>query len=120
MSNNPYRLARALLAINGAPLPIAYGNQTRVNATSGAASTAQAALPAGAKVILVRTTTDIALRFGNTGMAAAANDANAVLVPAGEVVMFVPLDGTGVAYDYFRLIQITAAGTVQIEGVDTQ
>jgi hypothetical protein len=117
----PYALARGLLTIDGKALAVVYGSGTRVNATAAAASTAEAAMPAGAKVIELRATAAIAIRFGNTGVGAAAVDANSILFPAGEKVLQVPESALGVPYDFFRVIR--AAGTdaaVQLEKVDVQ
>lgn len=100
--------------------PVGIINQTglRVVATATAASTAEAALPVDSVFIELRATAAIWIRFGDTGMgAAAANDVNSILFPPGEKAMPVPLNPTTrVPYTYFRCIRDGAADVpVQIE-----
>lgn len=117
----PERLARGVLNMNGDALAVVYPSGTRVNATAAVASTAEAAMPASARVIELRCTLDIWIRFGNTGVGAAAADANSILVPAGEKVMPVPVDASNNPYDFFRVIRAGSADSaVQIERIDTQ
>jgi hypothetical protein len=98
---------------NGQPLPILRASGTRVNLTSGAAST-NSALPAGgSQVVYIRSTTDIFYNFGTSGAVTASNANTSVLFPAGESVVVVPTGSTHIA-----VIQVTAAGVVQVEGVD--
>lgn len=112
---NPEKLSRQIIGKPGV-LPIVWGSGSRVNATATAASTTEAALPSGAKVIELRATEAIWIRFGNTGMNAAAADTDSILFPAGEKVMPVPLTAAGVAYDYFRVMRVGSADVpVQIE-----
>lgn len=87
---------------------------TRVNATAGSASTSEAALPAGhAGLFMVRATGPMAIRFGTTGMGAAAVDANSLLFPAGEAP--VRTDPTAT---HFRVIRASSSdASVQIESV---
>lgn len=90
----------------------------RVNATAATASTAEAALPTGARLVMVRATGPMAIRFGNTGMSAAAVDANAILFPSGEAPIAVPLHTDGTPYTHFRVIRASGSDAfVQIEGV---
>lgn len=98
-----------------------YGSGSRVNATASAGGTAETALPTGSRLIELRATDAIAIRFGNTGMGAAAVDADSILFPAGEKVMLVPLDAGGAPYDYFRVIRVGSADVpVQIERIAVQ
>lgn len=118
---NPVKLSRSLQANNGDAIPVVWGSGSRVNATATAASTAEAALPTGATLIELRATDAVAIRFGNTGMGAAAVDANSILFPAGEKVLPVPLDSSGIPFDYFRVIRVGAEDVpVQIELVHIQ
>lgn len=118
---NPERISRSVQFPGGETCQIVYGSGSRVNATADAAGTAEAALPAGAKLIELRATDSIAIRFGNTGMGAAAIDANSILFPAGEKVMPVPLDASGNPYDFFRVIRTGSADVyVQIEKIAMQ
>ena len=117
----PERLARGVQSMSGDALPVVHGSGTRVNATAAAVSTAEALLPEGARVIEVRATDAVWLRFGNIGMAAAAAATHSLLFIGGEKVMPVPLDGAGAPYDYFRVIRVGAADVaVQIELISTQ
>lgn len=118
---NPEKLSRSLQFPDGRPVQIAYGSGSRVNTSATVASTAEVALPSGSRVIELRATESIAIRFGNTGMGAAAVDADSVLFPAGEKLMIVPLDANGAPYDYFRCIRVGSADVpVQIEKVTVQ
>lgn len=101
-------------------MQVVYGSGARVVATAASTSSAEAALPTGARVIEVRSTGAVWLRFGNTGMDAAAADANSILFPAGEKPMPVPLDSAGVPFDFFRVLRAASEsvdGAVQIEAV---
>lgn len=92
----------------------------RVNATAAVASTAEAALPSGARLVVVRATGPIAIRFGDTGMGAAAIDADSVLFPSGEAPVRVPFGATdNTAATHFRVIRASGSDAyVQIEGVN--
>ena len=90
----------------------------RVNATAGAASTAEAAVPTSARLMVVRATGPIAIRFGLTGMSAAAVDANSMLFPAGEAPVSVPLI-SDVPATHFRVIRASGSDAfVQLESVN--
>lgn len=87
----------------------------RVNATATVASTSEAALPAGAAggIAVVRAVEAIAIRFGTTGMGAAATDSDSILFPAGEAPVPVPVGST-----HFRVIRVGSADVaVQLETV---
>lgn len=90
----------------------------RVNATAAVASTAEAAVPAGAALIMLRATGPVAIRFGNTGMGAAAVDANSMLFPAGEAPVKIPLV-SDVPATHFRVIRASGSDAfVQLENVN--
>jgi hypothetical protein len=92
----------------------------RVNATAAVASTAEATLPTGARLVMVRATGPMAIRFGDTGVGAAAVDANSMLFPSGEAPVAVPLNATGTPVTHFRVIRASGSDAfVQIEGVVT-
>lgn len=99
--------------------PILTPSGSRVNATTSAgASTTEAALPSGSKAIRISATEACFIRFGNTGVGAAAADANSMYFPAGVEYIGVPVDSSGAAYDYFRVIKAgTNETVVQIERV---
>lgn len=90
----------------------------RVNATAASTSTAEAAVPAGAALLMVRATGPMAIRFGNTGMGAAAVDANSILFPAGEAPVRIPLI-SDVPATHFRVIRASSSDAfVQLESVN--
>lgn len=93
---------------------------SRVSATAGAASTAEAALPSGSALVMVRATGPIAIRFGDTGMSAAAVDANSILFPSGEAPVRVPFGATdNTPATHFRVIRASGSDAfVQIEKVN--
>lgn len=90
----------------------------RVNATAAVASTAEAAVPAGSRLLVVRATGPIAIRFGATGVGAAAVDANSMLFPAGEAPVSLPMAADVVA-THFRVIRASGSDAfVQLESVN--
>lgn len=112
---NPLRLSRKVAYNDGDAVPIVVGNGTRVNATAAVASTAEAALPTGAtgSVVIVRATDAIWIRFGTTGMGAAAADANSILFLGGEAPILTPDSAT-----HFRVLRVGSADVaVQLEAV---
>lgn len=111
----PQRLATLAQFVGGAPAQFLVGTGTRVNATAGAASTNEAAIPSGGNILLIRATDAIAIRFGPTGVGAAAVDANSILFCPGEAPYVLK---TGDAY--FRVIRVGSADVaVQLESVGT-
>lgn len=104
---------------NGESVQMLVPSGSRVNATAAVASTAEAALPTGARLIMLRATGPCAIRFGQTGMGAAAVDANSILFPAGEAPIQVPLHTDGSPHGYFRVIRASGSDAfVQIEMVN--
>lgn len=101
---------------NGEAVQMLSVSGSRVNATAATASTAEAALPTGARLILLRATGPVAIRFGQTGMGAAAVDANSILFPAGEAPLQIPLHTNGEPHGFFRVIRASGSDAfVQIE-----
>jgi len=118
---NPDRLSRSVQFPNKESVQTVFGSGSRVNATAASTSTSEAALPTGSKVVEVRATDAIWLRFGNTGMGAAAADANSILFIAGEKVMPVPLHTDGSPFTYFRVLRVGDTDVpVQIERIEVQ
>lgn len=110
---NPIKLSRQISFPDGSPVQTVMGTGTRINATAAAASTAEAAIPAGGLVMFVRCTDFIWLRFGTTGMGAAAADLNSILVPGGEGIIQAPDSTT-----HFRVLRTGSADVaVQLETV---
>ncbi len=88
----------------------------RVSATATVASTSEATLPAGAAggIVVIRATDAVAIRFGTTGMGAAAVDGDSILFPAGEAAVPVSAGMT-----HFRTIRVGSADVaVQLETVN--
>ena len=106
----------------GTPLPIYAHQGVRVNGTATVASTAEAALPLRADggastVIEIRSADYFWIRFGLTGLAAAAADANAILWTPGSGPIFVPVVNNQTA-THFRAIRFGASDvTFQIESI---
>lgn len=108
-------LDKTLQFPGGTPAQFLHGTGTRVNATAGAASSAEAAIPAGGGALIIRATESIWIRFGATGMAAAAADANSILFVGGEAP-YVPRVGEA----FFRVLRVgTADVPVQLESAGT-
>lgn len=111
----PQRPARFAAYPGGQPVQILSGSTVRVNATAAAASTAEAAVPAGGNLLLIRATDAVAIRFGATGMGAAALDANSILFCPGEAPYILNPGET-----HFRVIRVGSSDVpVQLESVAT-
>jgi hypothetical protein len=114
-SSTSQQVAKSVTFTGGERVQTLQGTGTRVNATAGAASTAEAAVPVGGNVIIIRATDAIAIRFGATGMGAAAVDADSILFVGGEAP-YVLVSGQG----FFRVIRVGATDVaVQLESVAT-
>lgn len=110
-------LQRALQWDQNHVAPIITPSGTRINVTAGAASSAEAALPAG-KALRIASDQPCWIRFGNTGVGAASAANTSMYFPAGVEIIGVPIDANGAMYDYVRAIR--AGGTdaaLQIEGI---
>lgn len=109
------RPAITVPGLNGGA-PSAYiGSGTRVNATATTASTAEAAVPANTGLIVVRVAAPgVSIRFGATGMDAAANAATSIMLPAaGEYLIELAATDT-----HFRCIRTLAADVgIQLEAL---
>lgn len=112
---SPQRVAGFAAYPGGSPIQFLNGTGTRVVATAGATSTAQAAIPTGGNILLIRAVDAIWIRFGATGVGAAAADANSILFVAGEAP-YVLKSGEA----YFRVLRAGSADVlVQLESVGT-
>ena len=88
------------------PAPVLTPSASRVNVTTAAgASSAEVALPAASKALRIGATEACFIRFGNTGVGAAAADANSMYFPAGVEYVGIPVDASGAPYDYVRVIR---------------
>lgn len=108
----------ALAGANGAAPQALFGTGTRVNATATTASTAEAAVPTAGALTLVRVAAPgVSIRFGATGMGAAANDANSIMLPAaGDYLIQLAATDT-----HFRCIRTLAADVgIQLEALSAQ
>ena len=106
----PQNIQNPLVFDNGSKPSYAHGDGTRVNLASGAAS-ANAAIPAGARVVKVTATENCWLNFGTSGVTASAANTS-ILFLAGVDIIYLPSTVTHVA-----AIQFATAGTVQLERV---
>ena len=114
-ATSPQRLSNAVAFFGGDKAQFLQGTGTRVNATATAASTSAAAIPSGGSVLLIRATEAVAIRFGASGVGAAAVDANSILFCPGEAPYVVTPGET-----HFRVIRVgTADVPVQLESVGT-
>lgn len=119
-AKNPEKVTRSIRFPGGDPVQVVYGSGTRAVATAASASSSEVALPTGARLVEVRATGSVWLRFGNTGMSAAAADVDSILFPAGEKPMLVSLDANNLPYDFFRVMRAAneaADVSVQIESI---
>lgn len=92
------------------------GNRETIQATS--ASSAAATIPSGARMLAVRATQSVWIRWGtSSGMDAAAADDNAQLFPAGELAMPTPLVA-GTLATHFKVLRAgDTDGWVQVEQI---
>ncbi len=98
------------------PLQIPFYTGSRTNHSGGAASSSAEAIPAGAKIIEVRATQPVWLRFGTALVGAAAADANSMYFAAGEKVFAVPFSSGETFSTHVRIIRAGASdAVVQIE-----
>lgn len=110
------RLAPAAEFKSERAAPVVLYAGRRVNATVGSSSSAALEIPAAARVIEVRLTDAVYLRFGGSDLGAAAADTNSMLVVGGEKLMVVP-EGT----THFRAIRVGSTDVaLQIEAVDLE
>lgn len=115
---NPNKVSGGYILKNGDSAQMLPLTGVRVNATAAATSTAEAALPAGARLVQFRATGPVAVRFGNTGMGAAAVDSTSILFPSGEAPIAIPLHTDGTPFTHFRVIRASGSDAfVQFEGV---
>ena len=103
------------------PAQMLVGTGERLTLVAGDVSTAEAALPAGSKLLILRALGPIMYRFGMTGMDAAAVGDDSILFPPGEAAVDVPKIGTVYA-THVRVIRADIATedyNVQFEKVAT-
>lgn len=112
---SPQRLANSTQFAGGEPLQIVNGTGTRVNATATASSTSAAAVPTGGNVLMIRAPASIWIRFGASGVGAAAADANSILFVSGECPYLLKAGET-----HFRVLRVGSDDVpVQLESVGT-
>jgi hypothetical protein len=98
------------------PLQIPVYTGSRTNHAGAAASSTAEPIPSGARIIEVRATQPVWLRFGTSSVGAAAADANSMYFAAGVAVFAVPFSSAEIFSTHVRIIR--AGGTdavVQIE-----
>ncbi len=97
------------------------GNGSRLTLVATDTSTAAAALPAGAKLLIVRALAPIWLRFGTSGMDAAQAGDDSILFVQGEAPQVVPKVGTALM-THVRIVRAddeVEEAAVQLEQVAT-
>lgn len=104
--------------------PVFQLNGNRANTTVSGSASAGTPVPVRSDdaaitcdLVLFSATTDCWLRFGGAGVAATA-DSNSLLLPRGVQPVVVPLDSAGVPFAYFSVLQVTAGGSSQLEGIE--
>lgn len=120
----PRRLANLSISdANGAPIWPAFStlallanNQVLTAAVASSAAIATG-VAAGSSVFLISTQGPISIRFGTSGVAAAAVDATSIMLPTAGVYLVEP----GLTATHFRHIRAGAADAIfQISPVPTQ
>lgn len=118
--NRELRLAAGAAFNSELSAPLVRYSGVRVNTTVSSSSIG-GELPPGARVIEVRVTDSVYLRFGSSNIGAAAADANSALVVAGEKIMIVPGVNAETPYTHFRAIRVGSSDVaMQIEKVDAE
>lgn len=116
--SSKYRIGTEIRFPGGDALQTAYGSGTRATVTASVVSTAAVAVPAGARLLYVRSTGSVWLRFGSSGVAAADASDSSVLFPAGESVVPVPLDASREPNTHFRVLRAGSDDCfVQLESI---
>ncbi len=115
-----YKLGRMFVYPNGEAAQVPFLTGTRVNASVSSTSTSATALPSGARIVEVRSTEAVWIRFGTSGVGAAAADANSILFPAGVSIMAVPFSDTSDTFStHFRALRVGSNDAiVQIESLE--
>lgn len=111
-------LKSVVRALRGEQLPIYEGTGTRVNITATATATAAAALPGtGTKLVEIRATDAVWVKFGTDSVAADTTSASILWTP-GSAPVVVPLDGSGDPYTHISCMRVGAADVpVQVEQI---
>lgn len=112
------RIAAAVPGLNGQAPSALLGTGTRVNATAASTSTAAAVVPVTGALTMVRVAAaGICIRFGASGVAAAAVDANSIMMAApGDYLVHLASTDT-----HFRVIRTGSADVaVQLEALSAQ
>jgi len=94
---------------NGQAVPIYVGKGSRANVASTATPSAATAIPDSANVIVIRSTENCYIAFGDDSVSAT-SDADSILFVRGEVVYPV---STGVTH--FSVVRVGTDGVVQVE-----
>ena len=101
---------------NGRDTPPVFRTGSAVQAASGAAASAAAALPTGARTVVIRCSQATYIAFGDDTVSAVA-DATAILFFAGPEIVPIPLDANDVPYTHFSVLRLATDGVVQIHKV---
>jgi hypothetical protein len=100
------------------PLQIPVYTGVRTQHAGAAASSLAVEIPTGAKIIEIRATEAVWIRFGTSGVGAAAADENSMLFPAGVSVMATPFSSAEIASTHVRVIRAGSSDSVvQIEEI---
>lgn len=112
-----FKIGTQIAFPGGDALQTAYGSGSRLTVQATAASSSAGVLPSGARLLYVRASGSVWLRFGGAGIGAAAADDNSILFPIGESVMPVPLDANRDPYTHVRVLAAGDDCYVQFESI---
>lgn len=101
---------------SGSIVPTVFLSGLRVTVQATAASSAATTIPTGSRVIAVRASVCVWIRWGASGVVDAAKDDNSQLFPPGESVIPVPTVA-GVLATHFKVLREDTDGYAQVEQV---
>lgn len=102
---------------SGSPAPTVFLSTDRATIAAADTSSSETALPSGARFIVLRASVCAWIRWGATGLGAAAADDDSQLFPPGEAFIPVPFVD-GVLATHFRVLREgDTSGYVQVEAV---
>ena len=102
---------------SGAIVPTVHLSTLRATVAATDTSSAETAIPLGSRVIALRASVCVWIRWGATGLDVAAADDNSQLFPPGEVVIPVPVVANVPATHFRVLREGETNGYVQVEQI---
>lgn len=112
------KLNAVVKTANGGALPLLAPTGVRLNQTAAVASTSATAIPAHGGVLRIVATDYVWVRFGASGVGAAAADADSMLFSPGTEYLIVPFSSGTTYATHVRVLRAGAADSViTFEGV---